>query len=59
MFTYLKSQQSGFLTSVIKWNFTKFVISQEGKPVARLGPTEDPIPKVENEVRKVLGLKKL
>ena len=43
------------LFSNIKWNFTKFVINKEGKPVARFGPTDDPIPAVENKVKELMA----
>ena len=46
LFEYLKSKQGGSLGNFIKWNFTKFVTDKEGQPVARFGPTDDPIPKV-------------
>jgi len=49
---FLKKAQAGFLVNAIKWNFTKFVIDKEGKPVARFAPTDDPIPKVEEEIKK-------
>jgi len=54
LFKYLKAQQGGMLIDAIKWNFTKFVVDKNGIPVARYGPTDDPIPKVENEVKKLL-----
>ena len=41
--------------SNIKWNFTKFVINKEGKPVARFGPNEDPIPAVEDKVKELMA----
>lgn len=44
------------MTNGIKWNFTKFVVGRDGVPVARLGHGDDPIPKVEREVRRALGL---
>lgn len=31
-----------FLSSFIKWNFTKFVIDKNGQPVKRFGPNEEP-----------------
>ena len=46
LFEYLKSKQGGSLGNFIKWNFTKFVTDKEGQPVAKFGPTDDPIPKV-------------
>jgi len=52
LWVYLKDKQGGFLMNAIKWNFTKFVIDKNGHPVARFGPTDDPIPKVEEEVKK-------
>ena len=37
----------------IKWNFTKFLVSREGKVIARFEPTEE-MPKVEEAVRSLL-----
>ena len=54
LYTYLKSAQAGFVTNAIKWNFSKFVIDKEGKPVARFGPTDDPIPAVEDKVKELM-----
>lgn len=42
IFKYLKSNLGGFLGSWIKWNFTKFVIDKNGKPIKRFGPTSKP-----------------
>ena len=42
IFKYLKSQLGGFLGSRIKWNFTKFLITPEGKPLKRYAPTTKP-----------------
>jgi len=55
LWKYLKAKQGGMLIDAIKWNFTKFVVNKEGIPVARFGPTDDPIPKVEKEVQKLLA----
>ena len=52
LWTFLKDSQPGFLMNAIKWNFTKFVVNKEGQPVARFGPTDDPVPKVEEECKK-------
>ena len=54
LWVYLKEKQGGLLGSGIKWNFTKFVIDKNGNPVARLGPTDAPIPKVEDEIKKCI-----
>lgn len=42
LFSYLKSQKSGFLGSKIKWNFTKFLVDKEGTVVNRYAPTDKP-----------------
>ena len=42
IFKYLKSNLGGFLGNSIKWNFTKFVIDKNGKPIKRFGPTTKP-----------------
>lgn len=42
MFKYLKQEQRGILGSKIKWNFTKFLIDSDGKPVKRFSPTTKP-----------------
>lgn len=43
LFGYLKSQKGGgLLGRNIKWNFTKFLISREGRVVARYGSTTRP-----------------
>ena len=42
IFRYLKSNLGGFLGSSIKWNFTKFVIDKNGKPIKRFSPITKP-----------------
>ena len=42
IFKHLKSKKGGFLGSRIKWNFTKFLISSEGKVIRRYAPTTTP-----------------
>tara|TARA_B100001245_G_scaffold225202_1_gene199635 strand:- start:117 stop:620 length:504 start_codon:yes stop_codon:yes gene_type:complete len=42
IFKYLKSQLGGIFGSRIKWNFTKFFIDKNGKPVKRFAPTTKP-----------------
>ena len=54
LWVFLKEKQGGLLGNSIKWNFTKFVIDKNGIPVARFGPMDDPIPKVEDEIMKYL-----
>ncbi len=42
IYKYLKSELGGILGSKIKWNFTKFLISKEGKPLKRFSPATKP-----------------
>ncbi|MCK3685024.1 glutathione peroxidase [Maribellus sp. YY47] len=42
IFKYLKKELSGVLGSKIKWNFTKFLIDKNGKPVKRFAPITKP-----------------
>lgn len=42
IFKYLKSQTKGLLGSSIKWNFTKFLVSKDGKTIKRYAPTTKP-----------------
>ncbi len=42
LFTYLKSQKGGIGGNKIKWNFTKFLVSKNGKVIARFAPTKTP-----------------
>lgn len=42
IFKWLKSNLGGILSSNIKWNFTKFLVSSDGKPVKRFAPTTKP-----------------
>lgn len=42
LFVYLKMSLSGWFGDDIKWNFTKFVINKNGKPVKRFSPVTKP-----------------
>ncbi len=42
LYKYLKKELRGFPGSKIKWNFTKFLIDANGKPVKRFSPTTTP-----------------
>lgn len=53
LFNYLKSQQRGFITSGIKWNFTKFLINRDGEVVGRFAPTDKP-ESLKAEIEKLL-----
>jgi len=56
LWDYLKNKQGGTLFNAIKWNFTKFVIDKEGQAIARFGPMDDPIPKVEESIGNLLTI---
>jgi len=53
LWNFLKDQQRGTLGNFIKWNFTKFIVDKQGKPVARFAATTDPID-MEQELLKYL-----
>ena len=53
IYKYLKKQLPGILGSRIKWNFTKFLIDKNGKPVKRFAPTTKP-EKIERYLKKFL-----
>lgn len=42
LYKYLKQELGGVFGSKIKWNFTKFLIDADGKPVKRFAPTTKP-----------------
>ena len=53
VFAYLKKQLGGLFGSGIKWNFTKFLVTPEGKPYKRYAPTTKPT-KIEKDIKKLL-----
>ncbi len=42
LYKYLKNELGGWFGSKIKWNFTKFLIDKNGKPIKRFSPTTTP-----------------
>ena len=42
VFSYLKNELPGVLGGRIKWNFTKFLIGRDGKPLKRFAPFTTP-----------------
>ncbi|KAF1866541.1 hypothetical protein Lal_00017924 [Lupinus albus] len=54
VYKFLKAQKSGFLGSSIKWNFTKFLIDNEGHVIHRFGTTTPPLA-IEKYIKKALG----
>ena len=54
LFNFLKTQAPGLLGSKsIKWNFTKFLVSKEGKVVKRYAPSTKP-EDIEADIKKLL-----
>ncbi|XP_018372857.1 PREDICTED: probable phospholipid hydroperoxide glutathione peroxidase [Trachymyrmex cornetzi] len=43
LWKWLKTQKGGLITDAIKWNFTKFIVDKEGKPVERFSPSTEPL----------------
>jgi glutathione peroxidase len=42
LYRWLKSEKRGLLGGSIKWNFTKFLVGRDGKPVERFAPQTEP-----------------
>lgn len=53
VFRYLKNELPGVLGKRIKWNFTKFLIGRDGKPLRRFAPITTP-EKMEAAIRTAL-----
>lgn len=53
LYKYLKAELGGIFGSRIKWNFTKFLIDANGKPIKRFAPTSNP-KKIEDYLKKLL-----
>ncbi|MDC7126560.1 MAG: glutathione peroxidase [Spirochaetales bacterium] len=53
VFKYLRSALPGAIGNSIKWNFTKFLIDKEGKPVKRFSPKTTP-ENIENDIVSLL-----
>jgi glutathione peroxidase len=53
IYQYLKSAAKGTFGNAIKWNFTKFLISRDGKTVKRYAPTVTP-EKMEKDIQEML-----
>ncbi|XP_004495228.1 probable glutathione peroxidase 4 [Cicer arietinum] len=54
VYKYLKAQKCGSLGSRrIKWNFTKFLVDEEGHVIQRYSPTTPPLA-IQNDIKKAL-----
>ncbi len=55
LFSYLCDALPGVLSNNIKWNFTKFLIGRDGKPLQRFAPITHP-KKLEKYLKQALGV---
>jgi len=53
VFRYLKKKLGGFFGRRIKWNFTKFLIDADGRPVHRFSPVTKP-DAIEPKIKRLL-----
>lgn len=53
VFKFLKHELGGIFGSSIKWNFTKFLVDANGKPVKRFSPITKP-EEIDKYLRKIL-----
>ena len=53
LFEFLTSEQKGFLTEGIKWNFTKFLVNHKGHVVERFAPKTSPL-KMKEKIESLL-----
>src|SRR5690606_9897744 len=54
IYEYLKSSLPGVLgTKAIKWNFTKFLVDKDGKPIKRYAPQDKP-EEIANDIKNLL-----
>jgi glutathione peroxidase len=55
LFAFLKKARRGVLgTAWIKWNFTKFLVDRDGRPIVRYAPSVEP-EAVAPDIEKALG----
>ena len=53
LYTYLKRHERGFINRRIKWNFTKFLVDQNGRVIKRYAPRVKP-KKIAKDIEKLL-----
>ncbi len=54
LFQHLTAETKGFLSSGIKWNFTKFLVDQNGDVVGRFAPKDSP-DSMRKDIQKIIG----
>ncbi len=57
LYKYLKQELRGSLGRPIRWNFTKFLLDTEGKPIKRFAPNTTP-ESIESQLVKLLDIPK-
>ncbi|CAO2827232.1 probable phospholipid hydroperoxide glutathione peroxidase [Amaranthus tricolor] len=55
IYKFLKAKKGGIFGDGIKWNFTKFLVDQNGVVVDRYAPTTSPS-SIEKDIKKLLGI---
>ncbi|VDM47766.1 unnamed protein product [Toxocara canis] len=58
LYVFLKNEQGGTFFDAVKWNFTKFLIDANGRPVKRYAPTTSP-KSIEKDIETLLEGKTL
>lgn len=53
LYTYLKRHEKGFFNQKIKWNFTKFLVDQNGRVIKRYSPRVKPN-KIAQDIERLL-----
>jgi glutathione peroxidase len=54
IFGWLKARLPGWFGPQVRWNFTKFLVGRDGKPIKRFAPITTPA-RIESAVREALG----
>lgn len=54
LYKYLKSEAGGIMGDSIKWNFTKFLVSRDGKVIKRYAPSTTP-KEIEQDIKDLLN----
>lgn len=55
LFVFLKGNLGGWFTDEIRWNFTKFIVGPDGKPIKRYSPRVKP-EAMESDIVKLLNV---
>jgi glutathione peroxidase len=55
LFEFLKNKAPGMFGKAVKWNFTKFLVSPDGKTVRRFAPKDEP-ESLKADIEKLLPL---